>query len=303
VEPFDITKKVGNLLDPNTSNNYIFESVKLQTATDEITDIEQQPIEGGGSFEAIYIRFKSKYDHDNPSDVDLNIVLLQAFPQGFQDNNGVFSNIPNVTLIHQPLNSTASPKTNILNFDSNEDPELATTLHVVGDRNSGSYPVDFMQYQGAKDVFNNVNFWAVGNDYVVGNLVKGDDLNTYECIQDNTSIEGNRPPSSVWIQRFFVKPDIWNFGTDYVVNDLVIRVNTSWKCIQDNNADEINEPPNAEFWVRIFFAPFTDYSPLTKANTQIWVNALAGAPLAVDATDANQGRVCIVDPLFCGTFN
>ncbi len=294
--PFDITRKVGNLLDPNTANNYIFEVVKLKTATDEITDIEQQPVEGGGSFEAIYIRFKSKYDHDNPSDTDLNTVQLQAFPQGFQNNNGVFSNIPNVTLIHQPLNSTASPKTNILNFDSNEDPELATTLHVVGDRNSGSYPVDFMQFQGAKDVFNNVKFWAVGNDYVVGNLVKGDDLNTYECIQDNTSIEGNRPPSSFWIQRFFVKPDIWNFGTNYVVNDLVIRVNTSWKCIQNNTADDDNEPPNGEFWVRIFFAPFTDYSPLTKANTQVWVNALAGAPLAVDATDANQGRVCIVDP-------
>lgn len=294
--PFDITRKVGNLLDPNTSNNYIFEVVKLKTATDEITDIEQQPVEGGGSFEAIYIRFKSKYDHDNPSDTDLNTVQLQAFPQGFQNNTGVFSNIPNVTLIHQPLNSNASPKTNILNFDSNEDPELATNLHVVGDRNSGSYPVDFMQYQGAKDVFNNAQFWAVGNDYVVGNLVKNDDGNTYECIVNNTSTLGNQPPSTFWIQRNFVKPDIWNFGTPYVVNNLVIRVNTSWKCIQNNTADNTNEPPNAEFWVRIFFAPFTDYSPLTKANTQLWVNALAGAPLAVDATDANQGRVCIVDP-------
>jgi len=64
-------KKIGNFLDPNTSNNYIFEGVKLQTTFDEIRDIEQQPVEGGGSFEAVFIRFKSKYDHDNPSDTDL----------------------------------------------------------------------------------------------------------------------------------------------------------------------------------------------------------------------------------------
>ncbi len=291
----DTVRKVGNFLDQDTSNNYIFETVKLKSATDEIAEIEQQPIEGGGSFEAVYIRFKSKYDHDAPSDADLNTVQLQAFPQGFQDDGGgTLTNIPNVTLIHQPLGSAASPPTNILGMESNEDPELATNLHVIGDKNAGSYPVDWMQYQGAKDVFNNAPLWQAGQDYQIGNLVTDDGL-VYEAITDHTS-NGNQPPSGDWIQRFFVKPAIWNFGTNYAVNDLVRRLNISWKAIQAHMADNTNEPPNSDFWVRIFFAPAVDYSPLTKANTQNWVNALAGSQFAEDATDANQGRVCMIDP-------
>jgi len=168
----DTVRKVGNFLDPNTSNNYIFEGVKLQTAVDEIVEIEQQPVEGGGSFEAVFIRFKSKYDHDAPSDADLNTVQLQAFPQGFQDDGAAaFTNIPNVTLIHQPLKSAATPPTNIIEFESDEDPELATNIHVIGDRNSGSYPIEWSQFQGAKDVFNNTNEWSASQDYKVGNLV------------------------------------------------------------------------------------------------------------------------------------
>jgi len=292
----DTVRKVGNFLDPNTSNNYIFEAVKLQTALDEIRDIEQQPVEGGGSFEAIFIRFKSKYDHDSPSDADLNTVQVQAFPQGFQDDGSTttLTNIPNVTLIHQPLLSTATPPTNILSFDSDEDPELATNIHVIGDRNSGSYPVEWMQFQGAKDVFNNVNEWSSTQNYVVGNLVNEQGI-TYECIADNIN---NQPPNaSFWIVRTFTKPDLWSpSAVAYALNDLVRFVNTSWKCIQANTSDGTNGPPNADFWVRIFFAPAVDYSPLTKANTQLWVNALAGAQFAVDVTDANQGRVCMIDP-------
>ncbi len=290
--------KLGNFLDPNTSNNYIFEAVKLQTAFDEIRDVELQPIEGGGSFEAVFIRFKSKYNHNNPSDADLNTVLVQAFPQGFQDNgSGTLTNIPNVTLIHQPLLSPATPATNILSVDTDEDPELATNLHVVGDRNSGSYPVDWQQFQGAKDVFNNVNAWASGQDYKIGNLVNEAGV-TYECIAAHTSGGGNQPPNaSFWIVRTFVKPAIWNFGTPYSVNDLVRRLNISWKCIQAHTADSNNEPPNAEFWTRIFFAPAVDYSPLTKANTQLWVNALAGSQFADgNGSDSNQGKVCMIDP-------
>lgn len=293
----DTVRKVGNFLDQDTSNNYIFEAVKLQTAFSEIRDIEQEPIEGGGSFEAVYIRFKSKYDHDNPSDADLNTVQLQAFPQGFQDDGGGnLTNIPNVTLIHKPLGDATSPPTNVLDTDSNEDPELATNIHVIGDKNAGSYPVDWMQFHGAKDVFNNAKLWQSGQDYVVGNLVSEDNL-VYECITDHTSAGGNQPPNAgFWIQRLFVKPAIWNFGTNYAVNDLVRRLNISWKCVQAHMADNVNEPPNSDFWIRIFYAPAVDYSPLTKANTQVWVNALAGSSLAVDPTDVNQGRVCMVDP-------
>lgn len=296
--PFNITTKVGNNLDPNTSNNYIFEAVKLQTAFDEIKDIEQQPIEGGGSFEAVFIRFKSKYNHDSPSDADLNTVQVQAFPQGFQDNTGVFSNIPNVTLIHQPLESAALPKTNVLTLDTDEDPELATNLHVVADQDSGSYLVNWSQFQGAKDVFNNAKEWNGSSIfYKFGSLVNYLGL-VYESITDHTSSGGNPPSTSptIWINRTFVKPAIWTFGNSYGLNNLVRRLNISWKCIQAHTADSVNEPPNSEFWVRIFFAPAVDYSPLTKANTQLWLNALAGSQFAVDATDVNQGRVCSLDP-------
>jgi len=293
-------KKVGNFLDPNTSNNYIFEAVKLQTAVDEIRDIEQQPIEGGGSFEAIFVRFKSKYNHAIPSDTDLNTVQLQAFPQGFQDDgtaSNTLTNIPNVTLIHQPTGSTATPPTNILTFDSDEDPELATNLLAIADRNSGSYLPNWMQFQGAKDVFDNVKDWVTGMDYIFGNLVRELGI-TYECILDHLSSGANQPPNATfWIVRTFTKPGIWNFGTAYVVNDLVIRVNTSWKCIQAHTADNVNEPPNSAFWTRIFFAPAVDYSPQTKADAQLWVNAMAGSQFADGgASDANQAKVCVVDP-------
>lgn len=293
----DTVRKVGNFLDPNTTNSFIFEAVKLQTAFDEIRDIEQQPTEGGGSFEAVFIRFKSKYNHDAPLDADLTTVQIQAFPQGFQDDGGgSLTNIPNVTLVHQPLKSAATPVTNILTFESDEEPELATNIHVIGDRASGSYPIDWQQFQGAKDVFNNVNIWQDATDYVIGNLVLEAGL-TYECILNHTSAPANRPPSVLqWVARTFTQPPIWAISTNYNVNDIVRRINISWKALQTHLSDSINEPPNPAFWVRIFFAPAVDYSPLTKANTQNWVNALAGSIHAVDPTDVNEGRVCIVDP-------
>ena len=298
----DTVRKVGNFLDANTSNNYIFETVKLQSVFNEISDIEQQPIEGGGSFEAVFIRFKSKYDHNNPDDDDLNTVQVQAFPQGFQDDGaGQLTNIPNVTLIHQPQKSTAIPKTNILAFESDEDPELATNLLVVGDKNSGSYLPDWMKFQGAKDVFNNVKSWIIGTDYVFGNLVNNLGI-VYECIQDNTAAAINEPGvganyTDFWIVRDFEKPEFWSPSSiEYDVNDLVILLNLAWKCIQDNTSDVNNGPPNDDFWVTVYYVPATDYSKLTKANTQNWVNALAGAQFAVDATDNNQGRVCMIDP-------
>jgi len=289
----DTVRKVGNFLDPNTSNNYIFEGIKLQTAVDEIVEIEQQPIEGGGSFEAIFIRFKSKYDHDAPLDADLNTVQLQAFPQGFQDDGSTttFTNIPNVTLTHLPLKT---PGTNIIEFESDEDPELATNIHVIGDRNSGSYPVEWSQFQGAKDVFNNVNEWSPTADYVEGNLVNEIGV-VYECILANTN---NQPPNATfWIVRTFTTPAIFALSTVYAKDDLVRRFNTSWKALVAHTSDSSNEPPNDAFWTRIFFAPAVDYSVLTKANTQVWVNALAGAQFADGGvSDANQGRVVIVDP-------
>lgn len=294
----DTSSKVGNFLDPNTSNNYIFEGVKLQTAVDEIREIEQQPVEGGGSFEAVFIRFKSQYNHDAPDVGELNTVELQAFPQGFQQNNGDFTNIPNVTLIHQPLGSELQPPTNILTSESDEDPELATNLHVVCDRNSGSYLTEWNKFQGAKDVFNNAKFWDTGINYVEGNLVKNG-VNTYECIADNLSSSPNEPTgsgNSFWIQRFFVKPTGFVPSGTKLKNQLFTFVNIAWKAKKTHEADGINQPPDPEFWQRVFFVPAVDYSPLTKAKTQNWVNALAGSKFAVGPTATNKGRVSMIDP-------
>ena len=51
VEPFNITTKIGNNLDPGTTNDYIFESIKAKTAIDEIIQREGTPTEVGGSFQ------------------------------------------------------------------------------------------------------------------------------------------------------------------------------------------------------------------------------------------------------------
>ena len=75
VTPFDVTKKLGNRFDTNTTNSYVFESAKAETAIEEIKDIEAQPIEGGGSLEPMYVRFKSKYDH--ATGMFLDTVLFQ----------------------------------------------------------------------------------------------------------------------------------------------------------------------------------------------------------------------------------
>ena len=82
--PFNTLRKTGNRFDRDTSNNYFFDSVKTKSAIDYCKDIESQPIEGGGSFERMYVRFKSKYSHATGNDLD--VVELQAFEQGYQEN-------------------------------------------------------------------------------------------------------------------------------------------------------------------------------------------------------------------------
>ena len=104
IPTFDPVTKTGNRFDKNTANNYFFDAVKVDSAIQEIKDIELQPVEGGGSFEPMYFRFVSKYDHSTGNFLD--IVLVQAFEQGYQDDGGGnFVNIPNVTLTHPKLGS------------------------------------------------------------------------------------------------------------------------------------------------------------------------------------------------------
>jgi len=289
IPAFDTVTKTGNRFDTNTSNNYFFDATKVDTAIDEIKDIEKQPVEGGGSFEPMYVRFVSKYNHS--TGLFLDTVLLSAFEQGFQDNGGgTFVNIPNVTLVHPKLGSGNRP--NILSLDSDEDPETGTNLIAIGDKASGSWLRDWMLFVGAQDVFNSAKQWGAGNNYKVGHLVQ--DLGiTYECISANLSVDPtNKPPNATfWIVRTFAKPADWSSIVNYAKNVLVKHQDIAYKSLIAGNLN--NEPGiSPAEWGRVFFVPVTDYSPQTKQHIQYWVNALAGAKHAA----TNNGQTQMIDP-------
>ena len=282
---FDTVTKTGNDLDENTSNNYFFDAVKLNSAVEEIKDIEKQPIEGGGSFKPVYVRLISKYDHSTGN--FLETVLLSAFEQGVQDDGfGNFTNIPNVTLIHPKLGSGNRP--NILSLDSNEDPEQGTNLIAIGDKASGSWLRDWMMFVGAQDVFNSAKKHSSTANYKPGHLVTEDGI-TYEAITSNTGVT---PPNVLnWIARTFTKPDLFNIVTVYAKNALVRFQDIAYKSLTVANTG--NEPGiSPDDWTRVFFVPTTEYSPQTKQVIQYWVNALAGAKHAA----TNNGQTQMIDP-------
>lgn len=276
--------KINSNLDENTSNNYIFEKLKVQQCFDEITDIEAQPIEGGGSFEPFYIRFKSTYDHDTNS--GLSVVNIQAYQQGFVQNttSETFSNIPNVTLTH----GTVTNDTNTLENDSDEDPELATNLHLVCDKSSGDFIGDWTMYFGAKEIFLNARTWESSITFQTGSLVNSNG-SVYECIAETTN---NEPPNATfWIERFFTIPDNYSSSTIYATNNLVKNNDIAYKSLSDGNLN--NEPfTDSTFWRRISYVPTLDYSPETKQKAQYWINALAGAKYA----STQNGQAAMIDP-------
>lgn len=284
---FDPATKTGNRFDKNTTNNYFFDAVKVNSAIDEVKDVEVQPLEGGGSFEPMYFRFVSKYDHSTGN--FLNTVLVQAFEQGYKDDGvGNFVNIPSITLIHPKLGSGDRP--NILSLDSDEDPEQGTNLIAIGDKASGSWLRDWMMYVGAQDVFNSAKTWNSGNDYKVGHLVKNAGF-TYECRDAHTSSGGNQPPSSFWVIRFFIKPNPWNAAISYPTTTIARHQDIAYKSLTPGNTG--NEPGiSPDDWVRVMFVPTVDYSPLTKNRVQYWINALAGAKHAA----TNKGQTQMIDP-------
>jgi len=169
VPTFDPVKKIGNRFDPNTSNSYVFESAKAETAIEELKDIEAQPVEGGGSLEPMYVRFKSKYDHASGNFLDT--VYLQAFEQGFKNNGGsTFNNTPSITLRHT---GASTPRPSILRLESDEDPEEGTNLVAIGNKTTGSFTREWMLYFGAKEVFDSARTWDSTATYKRGNLVVG----------------------------------------------------------------------------------------------------------------------------------
>lgn len=289
---FDITTKTGNNLSPETRNDYIFEMKNTKEVFDEIADIESQPVEGGGTFQPPYIRFKSNYDHSTGLGVDE--VNIQAYAQGFNKNDisATFTNIPNVTLSHYPREDVNESLTNILQNDSDEDPERATNIILRCGQLAGDYLGDWTKYQGAKDFFDSAQPWQTGRDYTIGNLVNEVGL-TYESITSNTSSGANQPPNAAfWIQRTFTIPVDWSpASVSYVQNDLVKNNKIAYKALIAHTSSVSNEPPNNAFWVRVHYPPTVDYSPETKNRAQDWINALAGAKYA----NVNDGKTRIFD--------
>ncbi len=287
-------KKAGNFLDQTTVNNYIFEHVKLETAFDEIANVEAQPVEGGGSFEPLYIRFISKYVGDD--DDDLGKVFLSAFPQGFRIANAgqnIFSKFPTITLKHSPLEvlNPTPTETNMLTSDSEEDPERATNIRITCNKLAGTYPIDWSKFQGAKDVFNSALPWVPARIYNTGNLVTTD-FKTFEAIIDHTSSGANEPPSNNWALRTFTIPDTWQIGQSFISQtDVVNHSEIAYKALQDHTSTLANEPPSENFWIRVSWPPTVEYSPLTKQRAQYWVNGLAGAKNAL-----LENRTFMIDP-------
>jgi len=286
---FDPATKTGSDLDQNTSNNYIFEGEKLQQTFDKITDTEAQPPEGGGSFQPFYIRLKSAYDHD--TNTGLDIVNVQAYPQGFVLNttSATFTNIPNVTLKHGIV---TDPTTNTLENDSDEDPELATNLHLVCEKSSGDFIGDWTKYFGSKAVFLNAKTWNPTDTFTPGNLVNNDGL-VYENILESTN---NEPPNATfWIQRFFVIPASWSPASVSYTKDVSVVKNNdiAYKALVTHTSSSGNEPfLDSTFWRRISYLPTVEYSPLTKQKAQYWINAFAGAKFAA----TQNGQCAMIDP-------
>lgn len=285
---FDVITKKGIALDNGTSNDYIFEKKKLQESFDKITDIESQPFEGGGSFEPFYIRFKSDYDHDTNTLLDQ--VSIQAYPQGFVNNltqSPTFNSIPNITLKH---GITSDNTTNTLENDSDELPELATNIHLVGGQKAGDLLGDFAKYFGARKTFQNARTWNTLDTFKKGSLVLETGI-VYEGIAESTN---QQPPNaSFWIVRTFTRPDDWSNVASYAENALVVFQKIAYKKLV-GGGDPVEPGTDTAVWRRVSFVPSTDYSTLTKQKAQYWINALAGSKYAADVTKHNQ--CAMIDP-------
>ena len=295
VPTFNIATKVGNNLDPGTTNDYIFESVKAKTAIDEIIQREGTPVEVGGSFQFHYFRFKSKYNHTTGADLDT--VQLQVFQQGFMDNgSGSFTNVPQVTLT-KPLLSTGN-RANTLELDSDLEVETGTNIIAIGNKAAGTYPIDHSRFVGAKQVWQNATLWdGSGRVYIEGTLVTHGGF-TYECIADHTSASGSPPNTllgTIWIGGLtFTFPSQWVSGTTYLRTIHIIHNDIGYKALQTHTSSASNEPPNDQYWVRESWIPTTNYSPLTNNKVQHWINAMGGSKYSENEDFKNN--VAVLDP-------
>lgn len=283
---FDPVAKTGIALDDNTSNIYIFEKSKLQEAFDKIIDVEAQPPEGGGSFEPFYIRFKSDYIHS--SGLFLDQVSIQAYPQGFVFNttSNTFTNVPNITLKHGVITDNT---TNTLENDSDENPELATNIHLVGSPKGGDFLGNWAKYFGSRNTFLDARKWDGLITFSEGIIVNHLGI-VYLAIAESTN---QVPPNpTFWKVVTFTKPTDWGVGQTITKDDFRVNNEIAYRALQSHTSTANDEPPALDFWRRISFVPTVDYSPLTKQKAQYWINAFAGAKFAA----TNNGQTAMLDP-------
>jgi len=296
---FNITTKIGNNLDEAVTNDYIFESVKAQTAIEEIVEREGNPVETGGSFEFYFFRFESNYNHGTGLGIDE--VAASVFQQGFMENqSSAFTNIPQFTLTKPDLAS--GDRANTLALDSDLQTERGTNLIAIGDQQSGTYPIEYSRVLGDQEVFDSALEWLDGRSYKIGNLVKFTPVDTpltYMCIQDNIADDGVNDPTTglgtFWILGTFATiPPVWITSNSYILTFEVSHNEINYICILAHTSNSANEPPNAEFWRRTAWRAPTDYSPLTQGTkgAQYWLNNMGGAKHA--STD--NVKTAVVDP-------
>jgi len=297
---FNITTKRGNNLDEAVTNDYIFESIKAQTAIEEIVEREGNPAEAGGSFEFYFFRFESNYNHGTGLGIDE--VVPSVFQQGFMENqSSQFTNIPQFTLKKPTLASGI--RANTLALDSDLQTERGTNLIAIGDQQSGTYPTEYSRVVGAKEVFETAQDWEDSRVYKFGNLVRwvpvpGGNDTTQLCLQDHTAQDGVNDPNTgsgtFWrTVAFIIVPD-WVTSTSYTNSAIIKDFEIAYVGLQDHTSSSANRPPNPEFWARLNWSPTTDYSPLTQGTkgAQYWLNNMPGAKHA--STD--NVKTAVVDP-------
>lgn len=282
--PFNINTKNGINLDPATRNDFIFESIKVKQAIDDIVKKESGTVEEGGSFDWFYWRFQSMYSH--PVDTDLNKVKIQVMNQGYQ-NNGGWTSTPAVTIKKEGL---TAPKGPLLETEGDQDTEQGTNLIAIGGKTAGSYPTDFSKFQGAKSVFNSALSYNSALTYEPGALVVGSDGNHYEAIL-SVPVSTAPPNATYWIARTFTKPANWSNAITYGKDDLAVYRTHVYKSLSAGNLNQ-NPETNDDWWVRISWAPGVDYSPLTKDKAQYFINAGAGW---INAGTPNNNKCGYID--------
>ena len=307
---FDILRKTGNRFDENTSNNYFFESVKVKNAIDQIKDIENQPTEGGGSFERMFVRFKSKYSH--ATGLGLDEAELQAFEQGYQENGKTAKAvaevsggaITSITVLNEGADYVSAPAVTIVGRGTGA---AATAILTGGKVTSITINNPGTGYATAPEIkiaaspasaFTNIpNLTLTSPEPSTGNRPNILSMDSNEDPEEATNLivvagknDGSYPRELMLYQgarEVFQSATQWDSSASYKEGSLVIHNDITYECIADNTN---NTPPNASFWIVRTFTKPADWSSsatyskndLVKRNDIAFKNIV---PIASPSTD------------------